>query len=123
MGNVAVVPGTTITFHVWIPSGSKVTALQPYLQDNNWAWTSGWYPSLTANAWNTITLTVPTNAVSPLQNLGIQFITSAGWTGTCYIDSVSLDYAFAGLQSVGESNQPDREWRDERHEHGHGDCD
>ena len=30
------------------------------------------------------------NAVSPLQNLGIQFITSAGWTGTCYIDSVSL---------------------------------
>ena len=90
MGNVAVVPGTTITFHVWIPSGSQVTTLQPYLQDQNWAWASGWYPSLTANAWNTITLTVPTNAVSPLQSLGVQFFTSAGWTGTCYIDSVSL---------------------------------
>lgn len=91
VGNVAVVPGTTITLHVWIPSGSEVTTLQPYLQDQNWTWTSGWYPSLTANAWNTIAVTVPTNAVSPLQSLGIQFITSAGWTGTCYIDSVSFD--------------------------------
>ena len=88
--NVAVVPGTTITFHVWIPSGSKVATLQPFLQDNNWGGASGWYPSLTANAWNTITLTVPTNAATPLQRLGIQFITSAAWTGTCYIDSVSL---------------------------------
>ncbi len=91
VSSVAVVPGSTITFHVWIPSGSKVTTLQPYLQDNNWAWTSGWYPSLTANAWNTITLTVPTNAVSPLQKLGIQYSSPAPrWTGTCYIDSVSL---------------------------------
>lgn len=89
VGNVAIVPGTTITFHVWIPSSSKVTTLQPYLQDYNWAWSSSWYPSLTANAWNTLTLTVPTNAVSPLQALGVQLITSAGWTGTCYIDSVS----------------------------------
>ena len=91
VGNVAIAAGTTITFHVWIPSGTKVTTLQPYLQDQNWAWTSGWYPSLTANAWNTLTLTVPTNAATPLRNLGIQFITSAGWTGTCYIDSVSFD--------------------------------
>jgi hypothetical protein len=90
VNSVAVVPGSTITFNVWIPSGSQVTTLQPYLQDNTWAWTSGWYPSLTANAWNTITLTVPANAVSPLQKLGIVFITSAAWTGTCYIDAVSL---------------------------------
>jgi hypothetical protein len=91
VGNVAIVVGKTITFHVWIPTGTKVTTLQPYLMDNNWAWSSAWYPSLTTNAWNTITLTVPTNAVSPLQTLGVQFITSAGWTGTCYIDSVSFE--------------------------------
>ncbi len=90
VGNVAVVPGTTITFHVWIPSGSKVTALQPYIQDYNYTWTGSWYGSFTANAWNTLTLTVPANAVMPLQSLGIQFFTSAGWTGTCYIDSVSF---------------------------------
>ncbi len=89
VGNVVVPAGTTITFHVWIPSGSKVTTLQPYLQDYNWAWTSSYYGSLTANAWNTITLAVPPTAVTPLQQLGIQFTTSAGWSGTCYIDSVN----------------------------------
>ena len=89
VGNVVVTPGTTITFHVWIPNGSKVTTLQPYLQDYNWAWTSGYYGSLTANAWNTITLTVPPTAVTPLQNLGIEFTTGSAWSGICYIDSVT----------------------------------
>ena len=32
-----------------------------------------------------------------------------------------MEYARAGLQPVGESNQPDRERRDERHERDHGD--
>jgi len=89
VGDVAVNAGATITFHVWIPSGSQVTVLQPYLQDYNWAWTSGWYGNLTTNAWNTITLTVPPTATTPLKLLGIQFTTSAGWSGTCYIDSVA----------------------------------
>jgi hypothetical protein len=89
VGNVAVTAGTTITFRVWIPSGSTITTLQPYLMDQNWTWSSSWYGSFTANAWNTLTLTVPTNAVTPLNALGVQFITSGGWTGTCYIDSVS----------------------------------
>jgi len=88
VGNVAILPGITISFRVWVPSGSAITTLQPYLQDRNWAWTSSWYGSPTANAWNTLTLTVPPTAVAPLQNLGIQFMTSAGWTNTCYIDSV-----------------------------------
>ncbi|MGD0814873.1 MAG: cellulase family glycosylhydrolase [Verrucomicrobiota bacterium] len=89
VGNVAVTAGTTITFHVWIPSGSQITELQPYLQDYNWAWTSDSYGNLTANAWNTITVTVPPTAVTPLQQLGIQFSTSAAWSGACYIDSVA----------------------------------
>ena len=91
VGNVAVVPGTTITFHVWIPSSANISAIQPYVQDHNWTWTGNYTVSgnLTANAWNTITLTVPANAVSPMQSLGVQFFTSAGWTGTCYIDSVA----------------------------------
>ncbi|MFO1476561.1 MAG: cellulase family glycosylhydrolase [Verrucomicrobiota bacterium] len=89
VGNLSVLPGITINFHVWIPNGSKVTALQPYMQDNNWTWTSSYYGSLTANAWNTVSLTVPANAVAPFHVLGIQFTTSAGWTNTCYIDSVS----------------------------------
>jgi len=89
LGDVVVTPGTTITFHVWIPSGSLITTLQPYLQDYNWAWISVGYGNLTANAWNTITLTVSSTTVSPLQQLGIEFTTSAAWSGTCYIDSVA----------------------------------
>ena len=89
INNVTVLPGQTITFHVWIPSGSKISSLQPYMQDYNWGWASNPYGSLTPNAWNTLSLTVPAGAVSPFHNLGIQFNTSAGWTNTCYIDSVS----------------------------------
>ena len=75
-----------------------------------------------ANAWNTLTLTVPANAVRH-----------------CRISAFSLTPAPAGrapvtlipfhgillrrTSAVGESNQPDRERRDERHEHDHGDCD
>jgi len=89
VGDVVVLPGMTITFHVWLPGGSKITTLQPYLQDYNWNWTSSAYGSLTASAWNTVVLTVPANAVAPFHNLGIQFATSSGWTNTCYLDSVS----------------------------------
>src|ERR1039458_3385117 len=89
IGNVSVLLGQTITFHVWIPSGYKISNLQPCMQDNNYSWSSSWYGSFTPNAWNTLSLTVPANAVAPFHNLGIQFNTSAGWTNVCYIDSVS----------------------------------
>jgi len=100
IGNVSVLPGQTITFHVWMPSGYKISNLQPYMQDYNYTWSSSYYGSFTPNAWNTLTLTVPSTAISPFQNLGIQFNTSAGWTNTCYIDSVSWntpapDFIFA----------------------------
>ena len=87
--NTVVAPGQTITFHVWIPSGSKITSIQPYIQDHNWNWTWGNNASLTANAWNTFTLTVPQTATAPFQYLVIEFWTSAAWTGTCYVDSIS----------------------------------
>jgi len=89
IGNVSVLPGQTITFHVWIPSGYNISNLQPYLQDYNYTWSSSYYGSFTPNGWNTLTLTVPSTAVAPFHNLGIQFNTSAGWTNTCYLDSVS----------------------------------
>jgi hypothetical protein len=89
LGDVVIAAGKTITFHVWIPSGSQVTLIEPYLQDYNWTWTAGWYGNLTANAWNTITLTVPANATTPLKRLAIRFTTGAAWSGTCYIDSVA----------------------------------
>ncbi len=116
VNNVAVVPGSTITFHVWIPGGSQITALQPFIQDKNYAWTSSWYGSFTADAWNTLSLTVPANAVSPLSVLGVQVITGGAWTGTCYIDSVYVESppqapaSPTGLAAVAGDGSVDLSW-------------
>jgi hypothetical protein len=83
--------GKVITFHVWIPSGSQVTAIQPFEMDADYTWTGNYQTigSLKTNAWNTLTVTVPSNAVLPLYSLGVQFFTGATWSGTCYVDSIS----------------------------------
>jgi hypothetical protein len=85
---IALRPGTTVTFHVWIPAGSKITTIEPYATDYNWGWTSNPTGSFTAGAWNTVTLTVPSTAITPLNRLGLRFTTSAAWTGTVYVDSI-----------------------------------
>jgi hypothetical protein len=86
--------GRTVSFRVWLPSGSRVSALQPYVQQGlggGWKWTGAWIPSTTlrTGAWNTVTLQVPVGAVSPLYELGLEFFTDATWTGTVHVDSVS----------------------------------
>jgi hypothetical protein len=86
-------PGATVTFRVWFPSGGRITAVQPYVLQNatgNWTWTGTWKTAsqLTANAWNTIAVTVPSNAAA-LAELGVAFTTDATWTGTAYVDAVT----------------------------------
>jgi endoglucanase len=90
VGDAVVSGGTTISFRVWVPDGSPVTAIEPYLQDYNWGWTANWHGSFTRNAWNTVTLAVPSNVATPLKQLGVRLSTNAAWTGTCYIDSVAV---------------------------------
>jgi hypothetical protein len=89
LDNAPIIPGATITFRYWLPSGHKVSDIKAYLQDYNWAWSQTGSGSLTANAWNTLTLTVPATDTAPLKHLWLGFTTSAGWTNTCYIDSIS----------------------------------
>ena len=104
--DVNVPVGATITFRVWIPGGSAVTVIEPILQDYNWAWSAGWFGSLSTNAWNTITLTVPSTFTTPLKRLSLRFSTNAAWTGTCYIDSISWPVAGnppAGLSATAAS--------------------
>jgi hypothetical protein len=86
--------GSTVTFRLWIPAGSTISWVQPFVQQGSatgYAFTGNWQSgtSLIPEAWNTLTVTVPSNAVMPLYQLGIQFNTTAAWTGTVYIDSVS----------------------------------
>jgi hypothetical protein len=85
--------GAIVTFHVWLPAGSAVSGVQPYVLQGaggGWTWTGNWQPttSLATGQWNTIKVTVPSAAVMPLAELGVQFTTTATWTGTAYVDSV-----------------------------------
>jgi aryl-phospho-beta-D-glucosidase BglC (GH1 family) len=88
-GSLLVPSGATITFRIYIPAGSQITKIEPYLQDYNWNWVSNPVTSFTPGAWNTITLTVPASSVTPLNNLGLNFTTGAAWTGTVYVDSIN----------------------------------
>lgn len=87
-----VTAGKVVTFHMWVPQGSAISAVQPYVLQGaagGWRWTGNWQPlsALTSGAWNTLSVTVPTGA-APLDSLGVEFSTSGRWTGTCYIDAV-----------------------------------
>jgi len=90
----AVPAGATLTFHIWIPSGSALSAVQPYALQGaagGWAWTGNWRSasSLQAGAWNTLTVAVPANAAA-LAEVGVLFTLSGASGGAAaYVDSVS----------------------------------
>lgn len=89
-----VTAGATVTFHVWVPAGSTLTAVQPYVLQGaagGWAWTGSWRAasSLQAGNWNTITVAVPSNAAA-LAELGVMFTLSGNSGGAAaYVDSVT----------------------------------
>ena len=86
--------GATVTFHVWVPAGSTLSAIQPYALQGaagGWAWTGSWRAasSLQAGNWNTITVAVPSNAAA-LAELGVMFTLSGASGGAAaYVDSVT----------------------------------
>ncbi|WP_164019974.1 carbohydrate binding domain-containing protein [Pyxidicoccus trucidator] len=93
--STATVPrGATVTFRVWIPSGSRITAIQPFALEGaagGWRYTGRWtgISSLKTNAWNTVTLTLPSASTTPLFQLGVELTTSGSWTGTVHLDGIS----------------------------------
>ncbi len=91
------VAGNTVTFHVFLPANASgvVAWVQPYVQDGSaaLAFSGAFTPAamLTFGGWTTITLPLPTTAVSPIFKLAVQIFTSgsAAFTGTIYVDSIS----------------------------------
>jgi hypothetical protein len=91
--NPTVPAGSLVTFRIWLPSGGKITAVQPYVLQGaagGWAWTGNWRASsgLQAGSWNTLTVQVPANAAA-LAELGVLFTSSGGTVPAAYLDSVS----------------------------------
>jgi hypothetical protein len=80
--------GKVITAHYWVPSGFPQNQVQLSITDtaHNWFGTG---VVITAGQWNTVTLTVPSNAVMPVISLAVAYCTTATWSGTVYLDSVS----------------------------------
>lgn len=81
-----------VQFRIWIPAGSKLTAINPYVEDHSWNWYGDYQAigSLKAGAWNTLTVSVPSTAATPMQEIGVQFTSSGQWTGPVYIDNVTV---------------------------------
>ena len=94
VSNPAAKAGQTVTFRIYLPTGARLSSIQPYVMQGasgNWKWTGSWksISSLQLGAWNTVTVTVPSNAAL-LSSLGVQFTTSGTYTGTVYVDSVNF---------------------------------
>lgn len=90
VGNVSLRAGEQVTFHVWVPSGSSVSALQVFMQEGaatSWRWTAEWKPvsALTPNGWSSFTLTAPGAGV---ERLGVQFDVAGGAATTVYVDAI-----------------------------------
>lgn len=86
--NISPQSGTTVSYRVFIPGGTPVTAIQPYFMDGNWAWTAGWYPNLPQDAWVTLTVNVPATAFGQFNELGIKIYTSRPFNGPIYLDAI-----------------------------------
>ena len=90
--------GQTATFQVFIPTGFGAAGMsvQSFAQVNNYGAGGYWgpYATVTENAWNTITLPVPTAVdTRGVNQIGLQFNLSstaaAAYTGMAYIDAVT----------------------------------
>jgi hypothetical protein len=94
VANPAAKAGQTVTFRIYLPTGARLTSIQPYVMQGasgNWKWTGSWrsISSLQLGAWNTVTVRVPSDAAL-LSSLGVQFTTSGAYSGTVYVDSVNF---------------------------------
>jgi hypothetical protein len=94
VANPAAKAGQSVTFRIYLPSGARLTSVQPFVLQGaagGWRWTGNWQPlsALRQGAWNTITVQVPANAAL-LSSLGVEFTTSGAYSGTVYVDSVNF---------------------------------
>jgi hypothetical protein len=91
--------GMTISYEIYVPAGSTIGGVQPYVTDLNWieAFTPEY--TVTPGAWTKVTWTVP--SVNGFNALGLQIDDDTGtnWKGTIYLDDVS----FSGTASTGKT--------------------
>lgn len=81
--------GQTIKFKVFIPEGSNVTVVQPFIQfTDEWTWKDLWFQDVKIGEWFEIEWELPEEVEAPIMRFGILFNTSDEETGTVYVDSL-----------------------------------
>ncbi|MFT3921564.1 MAG: PA14 domain-containing protein [Myxococcales bacterium] len=91
--NPAVPAGATVTFNVYVPAGSTLGLVQPYVLQGaagGWAWTGNWRAigSLSAGQWNAISVVVPAGAAA-LAELGVEISNQSTGNFATYVDAVN----------------------------------
>lgn len=81
-------PGKTVSFSVYIPPGTPLSAVQPYVEDANYNWAQTWNTNLPRGGWVTVTTTVPASAALPIREVGVKFYLNAPYNGSIYLDAV-----------------------------------
>lgn len=85
-------PGDKIQYKIYVPLDAKVVKISPYVLDKNWAWVGQDYliSKLTPGTWNSVEITVPKDAVAPMNRMGIQIKTDGLWSGSVWIDDLTI---------------------------------
>lgn len=86
-------PGSTVTAHLYVPTGSPPMLATLYALDGSWAWMSGAFPSLNPGTWTAVTYALPKNLAAPIRELGVMVIGESDgtpYTGVLYLDSVNV---------------------------------
>lgn len=84
--------GDVVKYKVYVPLDAKVVKITPYALDKNWAWIGEDYLSdkLTPGTWNSIEVTIPKDAVTPINRVGVQIKTDGLWSGSVWMDEVTV---------------------------------
>jgi hypothetical protein len=82
--------GATITFHYFVPTGSQIGFVQPFVTDSTaGSFINNFIANPMTGAWQTATVNVPANANLPITNMGFQFGTTGAFTGSIFVDSIN----------------------------------
>jgi hypothetical protein len=87
----AIPAGSVVTFHLYVPRSAALTAVVAYALEGgpNYGFdnTIVAAASLARDAWTTVRVMVPANAVA-ISRIGVRFEMAGAWTGTLYLDSI-----------------------------------
>ena len=81
--------GTAVTFHLWVPNGSTVTAAS-VIQCNNFSLFDALNAPITRGGWSSWTHVVPGSCTGPVQAVGLQVnLASGAFSGAVYLDAIT----------------------------------